>query len=558
MPRIPLYTRKESVPGVGGNVPMNNSGITAAREMGNAVQGFTNEFADLVTRQAEDLRQRDIAIENADITNKATKFYLEQKDAYEQGIAKANSISEVTDLSKQYNDSMGNNLRQSIGVDKIRHPEVRTHAEEIIGRVSNQFLDHSSVALSKVRSSFADKAVGESVANALNIVRSGGSPEDAIQTVEENIKSLHNTGSIDLDKATDMTVKAQQQVIGDYMEYLSVNDPKQYVEVVKSGKYKNIMSSAEWKAVNKESKTIQDRELGAIAFQATLDEAASNPDVQAGKISQMDKANEIWMNPDTIKKHGLTDNQWREGMLNFKHALDFRNEQDEQAVSKETVMLSEKYAKHQLTLSDIQNTFKNVQDPKLKAKFIEHWTGLLISEAAQLRTLKAFELSAASAARSAKAQEEANNRFNKDVPEVKARLTQKINENPKAPGLRNEISSSLVSGIGTDTYNKMMGQLDKATKSKSVWATPKGKELYKVMNEARKNNNFSTNDDDNTQRYLETLEYAEDILEKNPDIDVQKLNNDINAKIKTYKKGIISKIISGHYGNAIYDRVNNE
>jgi len=245
-------------------------------------------------------------------------------------------------------------------------------------------------------------------------------------------------------------------------------------------------------------------------------------------------------------------------MLNFKHALDFRNEQDEQAVAKETVFLSEKYVKHQLTLSDIQNTFKNVQDPKLKAKFIEHWTGLLISEAAQLRTLKAFELSAASAARSAKAQEEANNRFNKDIPEVKARLTQKINENPKAPGLRNEISSSLGSGIGTDTYNKMMGQLDKSTKSKSVWATPKGKELYKVMNEARKNNNFSTNDDDNTQRYLETLEYAEDILEKNPDIDVQKLNNDINAKIKTYKKGIISKIISGHYGNAIYDRVNNE
>ncbi len=78
------------------------------------------------------------------------------------------------------------------------------------------------------------------------------------------------------------------------------------------------------------------------------------------------------------------------------------------------------------------------------------------------------------------------------------------------------------------------------------------------MNEARKNNNFSTNDDDNTQRYLETLEYVEDILEKNPDADVQKLNNDINARIKTYKKGIISKIISGHYGNIIYDRTHNE
>ena len=291
----------------------------------------------------------------------------------------------------------------------------------------------------------------------------------------------------------------------------------------------------------------KDKSLGAYAFQDTLNAAAQLPEVQEGKVSQMDAAQRLWMNPETITKYGITDDQWRNGMLNFDKVLTFRDKEDEKAAGEATIGMSEKYVNHQLTFDDIKATFANIQNPELKAKYVEQWTRLLDSQAAQARAN-------ASAERAARAAEMANNPFNKDIPEVKAQLMKKSIETPNAPGLLNEVNLALGNGVSIDTYKTIMGNISKG----DVWKSATGKEFYKTIRQAQKDYKFSTNDDENNARYFEMLNYYKGVLEANPNADLQKLNADFNGRLKEYKKGMIRKILDGHYGDKIYNMVNHE
>ena len=316
---------------------------------------------------------------------------------------------------------------------------------------------------------------------------------------------------------------------------LSDKDEKQkimaYIPADKLDDMEKLITSAKEKAA------------GANAFLTTLAEAEQMPEVQSGKMGKMDAALQIWMRPETIKKYNLTDKTWREGMLNFKASLDFRDAQDEKNAGESTIKLSEKFTNHQLRYDNIEKTFSGIVNPALKAKYVEHWTKLIDSQSSQLRAEETARRGVSAAERSAKASELANNPFNVDVPEVKARLLQKSIDTPFAPGLANEINLALGNGISSNTYKAIMGNLS----TKSVWKTPAGRELYRQMNVDKRDKEFSSKDVENVKVYGDMLENYKDYLEKYPNAAPKDVLNDYEAKKKVLKKGAIRKFIEEKY-----------
>lgn len=289
--------------------------------------------------------------------------------------------------------------------------------------------------------------------------------------------------------------------------------------------------------------TAREKQDGTDAFLKTMNEANELPDVKSGKVSQMDAAQQIWMSPTTITKYGLTDKTWREGMLNFEHSIKFRDAQDEKAAGNATLDLSERYNRHSLRYDDIEKAFGDIQNPKLKGQFVEHWTKLIDAQAAQIRAEKTAARGAAAAERSARAAELANNRFNVDNPEVKARLLQRSIETPFSPGLVNEVNLALGDGISSNTYKVIMGNI----KGSSVWKTPAGKELYRILNQDRKDYQYSTNEKENAERYGEMLEHYKEYLEKYPNATPKEVLSDYETKKKEMRKGAIRKLIETKY-----------
>mgnify|MGYP001770402904 CR=1 FL=1 len=91
MPKIPTYTRQINHSGANQNVPMDNTMLNTAGAMGKAVKGF----ASLIEKQAEDLRQRDIAIEKVELSNKAREYYITQQTNYENNANKSQSVLQL-------------------------------------------------------------------------------------------------------------------------------------------------------------------------------------------------------------------------------------------------------------------------------------------------------------------------------------------------------------------------------------------------------------------------------------------------------------------------------
>jgi len=292
-----------------------------------------------------------------------------------------------------------------------------------------------------------------------------------------------------------------------------------------------------WAEMEKLIVAHKDKMAGADAFQATLAEADQDPGVKAGKVDRLEAAQKLWMRPETITKYGITDLQWRSGMLNFEASLKYRDEQDEKHVGGATIELAKKYNQHRLTYDDIETTFQGVANPKLRAQFIEHWVKLLDTQAAQARANAAAER-AADAAKSTK------DPFNVDVPAIKARLLQKSIETPFAPGLANEVSLALGAGISSNTFEAIM----KNIRAADIWKTPAGKEVYRAINTDRKNYLFSTNENENEARYGDLIEYYRDYLTKNPNAKPKEVLDDYLAQKTEMRKGWIRKQIDQHWG----------
>ena len=314
MPRIPVYTRKESVPGVGGNVPMNNSGLAAAKEMGNAVQGFTNEFADLVTKQAEDLRQRDIAIEKVNLSNMAREYSIEQQANYDTNANATKSVLELDDYSTQSKKQFNDNFRKAIGIENIKHPEVRIYAEELSGRIHGEFIGYTAKKQSEIRTAFTDKAIGDGVRISIESVMSGGDVNANLKYTEDMIKEFNKKGSINVDQATDATIKAQQEIVKAHLEYLAINNKKQFVQDIETGKWNHILGR-ESKEYQKQAKILNDEQKETDAL-----DVVTKAHAKEGYIDYVGAVSTV-LSPDFIKRHELTMNQ-AQNIASSLNALD--------------------------------------------------------------------------------------------------------------------------------------------------------------------------------------------------------------------------------------------
>ena len=314
MPRIPTYDRKQSVPGVGGNVPMNNSGVAAAREMGNAVQGFTNEFADLVTRQAEDLRQRDIAIEKVDLSNKAREYSIAQQTDYENNANKTQSVLELDDYSTNSKKSFNDNFRKVINIDNIKHPEVRIYAEELAGKIHGDFIGYTARKQAEIRTAFTDKAIGDGVRISVESVMSGGDVNANLKYAEDMVKEFNKTGGLDVDQATDITIKAQQEIVKAHLEYLAINNKKQFVQDIETGKWNHVLGR-ESKEYQKQAKTLNDEQKETEAL-----DIVTKAHSKEGYIDYVGAVSTV-LSPDFIKRHELTMNQ-AQNIASSLNALD--------------------------------------------------------------------------------------------------------------------------------------------------------------------------------------------------------------------------------------------
>lgn len=314
MPRIPVYTRKESVPGVGGNVPMNNSGLAAAKEMGNAVQGFTNEFADLVTKQAEDLRQRDIAIEKVNLSNMAREYSIEQQANYDTNANATKSVLELDDYSTQSKKQFNDNFRKAIGIENIKHPEVRIYAEELSGRIHGEFIGYTAKKQSEIRTAFTDKAIGDGVRISVESVMSGGDVNANLKYTEDMIKEFNKKGSINVDQATDATIKAQQEIVKAHLEYLAINNKKQFVQDIETGKWNHILGR-ESKEYQKQAKILNDEQKETDAL-----DVVTKAHAKEGYIDYVGAVSTV-LSPDFIKRHELTMNQ-AQNIASSLNALD--------------------------------------------------------------------------------------------------------------------------------------------------------------------------------------------------------------------------------------------
>lgn len=314
MPRIPTYTRKESVPGVGGNVQMGNSGVAAAKAMGNAVQGFTNEFADLVTKQAEDLRQRDIAIEKVNLSNMAREYSIEQQANYDTNANATKSVLELDDYSTQSKKQFNDDFRKVINIDNIKHPEVRIYAEDLAGKIHGDFIGYTARKQAEIRTAFTDKAIGDGVRISVESVMSGGDVNANLKYTEDMIKEFNKKGSINVDQATDATIKAQQEIVKAHLEYLAINNKKQFVQDIETGKWNHILGR-ESKEYQKQAKTLNDEQKETDALDVVTKAHAKEGYIDyAGAVSTV-------LSPDFIKRHELTMNQ-AQNIASSLNALD--------------------------------------------------------------------------------------------------------------------------------------------------------------------------------------------------------------------------------------------
>jgi hypothetical protein len=281
---------------------MNSSGIAAAKEMGNAVQGFTNEFADLVTKQAEDLRQRDIAIEKVNLSNMAREYSIEQQANYDTNANATKSVLELDDYSTQSKKQFNDNFRKAIGIENIKHPEVRIYAEELSGRIHGEFIGYTAKKQSEIRTAFTDKAIGDGVRISVESVMSGGDVNANLKYTEDMIKEFNKKGSVNVDQATDATIKAQQEIVKAHLEYLAINNKKQFVQDIETGKWNHILGR-ESKEYQKQAKTLNDEQKETDAL-----DVVTKAHAKEGYIDYVGAVSTV-LSPDFIKRHELTMNQ---------------------------------------------------------------------------------------------------------------------------------------------------------------------------------------------------------------------------------------------------------
>ena len=238
MPRIPTYNRQQSVPGAGGNVPMNSSGIAAAKEMGNAVQGFTNEFADLVTKQADQIRKQDA--DNAILTIGA---------AYDEEHAQFTT----EELSKAGLDTYDNLER----VSQHRDNAIKKYTDGlddpyVVGRVKDYIFDRSRGLQSTLAHHQANqrKIVSDNAIKSTQevLAKNAYAGTDDLPTIIERFTKAVTTQvankSRSADSAENIIMEGQSALAESYIDGVVNRNPQGAIELLKSGTLNQYLSAA--------------------------------------------------------------------------------------------------------------------------------------------------------------------------------------------------------------------------------------------------------------------------------------------------------------------------
>ena len=327
MPTIPLYQRKQSIPGEAQAVPAN---IGAAGIVGESIAGLgrtglavTNEIVNVIARRNEEMRQRNINTVATDLSNKATLFLKDQKRAYDQSLNKSDtppldSAKEVSDQGDQFNE----NLSKHLGLDKISDPDLIAKIKNILSSNMALYKDGVAVSLVGANKSLADKTTEDAIQISIEGARDGGDFESRINYVTKVIRDHHEFGTYDIETATTKTVKAQQQVaIAYYDGLIARGETERAIEELKNPEYRQYLPEGDYRRLMEKAKTLNEKKIQEEKeMTAYLDASEEWPDAKQAMIKVL--------KPEFMKKHKLTINQAQNIAQSF-NAIGAQKERDD-------------------------------------------------------------------------------------------------------------------------------------------------------------------------------------------------------------------------------------
>jgi len=262
MPIIPILQRRQSIPGEAASLPGN---IGAAGLVGESIaragargMAVSDDFADLVARQNEDIRKRNAAAVSSDLSNKVGLFLNDSRRAYDESANKTDGPFALAEINKTAPEQFSTNLRAHLGYDQITDQDVKAHADRNIGTAEAQFKDHLAIETVKRNQQYADKVTGDALLLTLQNARSGKDWQQQMEYFTGTVQDLHGAGTYNGDKATDLIVKGQREITTSYLDGLVERAPGQAIAEIKSGRYSQYLSGAEFRRLNDKAESLQD------------------------------------------------------------------------------------------------------------------------------------------------------------------------------------------------------------------------------------------------------------------------------------------------------------
>lgn len=490
MPKIPVYTPQQSIPATAGGVRVDvgEAGAPgrALMQQGQALQKVGAEMGDLAG--VMEWRQQKIEKENDElkVIDTLTKFRSDQRAKLGEfrqlmGETAATGYGDVekwhAEKAKEYENGLTTDYQRKLW--KVR-----------VGAEIDQGLNVASTHAIEQRKAWK--------ADTLDAVFG-----DALVTIENS-------------RGDDITVQNAKNQLKQTLESLFPDQD---------------MSAYRLQVFSKVDKA-------AAQAKAKYAETNAFMDVMVRNGNDARKALDEWMKPETVTKYGLTDVQWRSGEQNFANMIRVQKDKDDETASKQEFSLLESYNKRSLTFDAVIKASGSIQDPQVRAKFQQKWQGMIDRQINEARSIRAAEVSASSAARSAAAAERASNPFLRGNPAIESKYIEKSLTAPWAID-RTELATLHGSGISTKAYENILNNIKQG--EKGIWQTPNGKLVHATLKESRKNSVFSADAGKNAEGFNVEYEYFSNWIKKNPDATAKQLNEEMAARMAEYKKSRVKK-----------------
>jgi hypothetical protein len=491
MPKIPVYTPQQSIPATAGGVRVDvgEAGAPgrALMQQGQALQKVGAEMGDLAG--VMEWRQQKIEKENAE----------------------RNVFGEVIKADDKIQNKLDTEYKLRTGQEAaLAYPEF----EEWL---------HKEVATQRdgLKSDYEKNLFDVKVHGVVRQAKNEASGYSAVQRKAWNA-NLEDAGftnilkGVSKSRGDDATASSAKQRVREMYETLYPGQNKSSEILIRSMKIDEAADDAK----------------------AKYAETNAFMDVMVRNGNDARKALDEWMKPETVTKYGLTDVQWRSGEQNFANMIRVQKDKDDETASKQEFSLLESYNKRSLTFDAVIKASGSIQDPQVRAKFQQKWQGMIDRQINDARSIRAAEVSASSAARSAAAAERASNPFLRGNPAIESKYIEKSLTAPWAID-RTELATLHGSGISTKAYENILNNIKQG--EKGIWQTPNGKLVHATLKESRKNSVFSADAGKNAEGFNVEYEYFSNWIKKNPDATAKQLNEEMAARMAEYKKSRVKK-----------------